>query len=90
MKRFRQGGYLRITSPNGGKDHERDTFTCRHCNKIVEVKPMCRPEDMGRICGGCDGILCKRCSMKEGCSHIEKRLKTWEDRDNWRRNIGAL
>ena len=89
-KRFRQGGYLRITSPDCGKDYERDTYTCRHCNKLVEVTPMCRPEDMGRACGGCDGLLCVPCSAKNGCSHIEKRLEVWEQRGRLRREMGVL
>lgn len=37
----RPGGYLVITDPDapGGLDLERDTITCSHCQRIVEVKP---------------------------------------------------
>lgn len=89
--RSRQGGYLLITDPNGGSNHhERDTYSCLHCNRIVEVEPFCRPEDMGRRCGGCDGLLCKRCSAVDGCSHIEKRMERIEKREHWRKTYGMV
>lgn len=76
-----QGGYLRIENHNDrDKAFEADTYTCKHCNRIVIVKPMCDPADLGRRCGGCDGLLCKRCSALDGCSHIEKRLAVMESR----------
>ncbi len=77
----KQGGYsLIVNAADSGRNIECDTYTCRHCQRIVMVKPMCDPMDLGRRCGGCDGLLCRRCSALDGCSHIEKRLAQMESR----------
>lgn len=57
---------------------ERDTFTCHHCNKVVHVKPMCPPEDLGGHCCVCDRLICKECnylrSLGKPCVPFMKRL----------------
>lgn len=71
----RPGGLLITVSELGTK--EVDTFTCKHCNKIVEVQPRCDPADMGGRCNVCDGLICPSCVGK-GCDVIEEKLKRWE------------
>lgn len=41
---------------------ERDTFTCSHCSKIIHVKPMCDPADLGGHCKLCDKLICPKCA----------------------------
>ncbi len=75
------GGYLLVVSP-GLPDHEQDTFTCPHCNKIVLVPhgktagdfPWCRKE-MKPVC------------EKEGC---QVRCDPWERQLEIREAQGAL
>lgn len=86
-RRPQQAGGLLITDLDTGKQTARDTYTCRHCNRIVIVQPMQRPEDIGRRCGGCDGLLCVACSARDGCSHIEKRCDAIARREQLR-NMG--
>lgn len=69
-----------VNADDTGKMVEMSTFTCMHCNQIVPIKPMCDPVELGGRCGGCDGLLCKRCAALDGCSHIEKRLEKMEHR----------
>ena len=70
------GGYSIITEP-GKADVESDTFTCRHCGKVVFVKPMCDPADMGGRCTVCDGLVCPDCVGK-GCDRLEEKLRREE------------
>ena len=72
------GGYSIITDPWAGTK-EADTFTCQHCNKVVFVKPMCDPADMGGRCTCCNGLICQNCVGK-GCDPMEKKLKRLEAR----------
>lgn len=70
------GGYSVITDPVRGVKEE-DTFTCQHCGKVVFVKPLCDPADMGGRCTCCDSLICKDCVGK-GCDHLEKKLARME------------
>ena len=76
---LRPGGYLHSF---GGDlpEQENDTFTCKHCNRVVIVKLRCDPADMGGRCFNCDGLICPRCVGK-GCTPFEKRLEQIERRD---------
>jgi len=78
----RPGGYLLSVDPDAGSPFEADTFTCRHCQKIVLVKPMCDPADMGGRCTVCDGLICKNCVGK-GCDPMEKKLQRLEARKSY-------
>jgi hypothetical protein len=79
-------GYECETGP-GGIVRENDTFTCQHCNVIVTIQPMCRPEDLqfGGQCKGCMGLICLKCYNKGGCDPIEKKIERHEARARlWR------
>ena len=63
---------------------EADTFTCSHCHRIVHVKPMCDPADMGGHCRVCDGLICKSCnylmSLGKPCMPFVERVNRLEKR----------
>lgn len=80
---FRPQGYGRVIGFNGTQA-EHDTFTCSHCNRIVIVKPMSDPADMGGQCKMCDKLICPAC-VGHGCTPFEERLKEMEMRDVERR-----
>lgn len=73
------GGYSIIVDPAFNNPTEADTFTCRHCNTVVRVKPMCDPAEMGGRCTLCDKLICKHCVGK-GCDPFEKKLERLEAR----------
>lgn len=79
------GGYSIILDPNAKGPLEEDTFTCRHCSRVVFVKSMCDPADMGGRCTCCDSLICPGCVGK-GCDHIEKKLERWEKQGAARRS----
>lgn len=81
-------GYQIEEGPEGFKK-ETDTFTCGHCNRIIEVKPMCRPEDLefGGQCKGCMRLICLVCYNKGGCDPIEKKIERYEARARFFREL---
>lgn len=81
------GGYGVLFGPNGVQ-HEVDTFTCAHCNKVVVVKPKCDPADLGGNCRLCMKLVCPRC-VDLGCTPFEKKLEQWEARDRALRSYGV-
>lgn len=82
------GGY-QIEFSFDGKTKEADTFTCRHCNRIVEVKPFCSPSDIefGGQCKGCMGLICLKCYDKAECKPIEKWCEEQERKGRFRRDL---
>jgi hypothetical protein len=80
----RPGGYSIIVNPEG-PPQEADTFTCRHCQRIVFVKPMCDPADMGGRCTCCNGLICPNC-VGLGCDPVEKKLQRLEARRSYEGN----
>lgn len=84
------GGY-QIEYRVEGKDREADTFTCQHCNKIVEVKPFCSPSDIefGGQCKGCMGLICLPCYDKAECTPIEKWCEEQERKGRFRRELAG-
>lgn len=91
----RPGGYLICDDPDPTKSkgqvgrQENDTFTCGHCGRIVIVKPLCDPADMGGLCGGCGALVCPGCHGRGVCDPLEEKLRRDEERDRFRRSIGG-
>lgn len=80
----RSSGLLETFSPMG---HQKaDTFTCKHCNNIVVVKPFADPADMGGRCTCCDSLICPKCVGK-GCDTMEQKLERWEAQDRLYREM---
>ena len=73
-------GYVTISDVEGSV-LEYDTFTCSHCQKIVEVKPHCDPADAGGLCRICDGYVCPICTDKGTCTTWEKKMEVMESRE---------
>lgn len=91
------GGYFICVDPDPRKGNaatiEHDTFTCQHCSRIVRVKAMCPPEDMGGRCMNCGeglgGLICKECARLGNCVPLEKAIEQMEARDRFRREISG-
>lgn len=89
----RTTGYSTICAPDDcGGIVEQESFTCKHCQKIVFVKPLCDPADMGGLCKVCDGLICPGCYAKRmaggPCDPWEEKMKRMEARDATRRSMG--
>ena len=82
----RPGGYA-ILSGGDGPTQEWDTFTCFHCQSIVQVKPLADAADSGGRCMVCDKLICKTC-LGKGCLPFEKKIEAMEARDRFRRSLG--
>lgn len=67
---------------------ELDTFTCKHCSRVVHVKPKERPEDLGGLCKQCMGLICCNC-LDKGCAPFEKKLEAAEARARALRSYGV-
>ncbi|MGP0093123.1 MAG: hypothetical protein ACLPKB_24760 [Xanthobacteraceae bacterium] len=83
------GGYFISTDPHPRRGRfactEVDTFSCRHCNRVVFVQPMCDPSDMGGLCKVCMGYVCPRCAGTGRCDPLEAKLEREEARYHARR-----
>lgn len=77
----KRSGYIQIIGPDGPLI-ERDCVKCRHCQRIVELKPGSGGsvylipdeqspthyrEEAGAYCGSCYGPLCLECEARGGC-----------------------
>lgn len=83
------GGYGIITDRLDGKiTEERDTFTCGHCQFVVEVKPFQDPASLGGLCKICMKLICPPCYGKDRCRPWEKALEKSESRDRFLRSAG--
>jgi len=86
-------GYSIVTGPGPGAG-ECDTFTCAHCNSVRFVQPMTPADQMPDICHLCGdktrpSFICERCRGK-GCDPFEEKLKRWETRDRFRREMRCV
>ena len=85
----RPDGYVTVSTPD--LTIERDAVTCRHCQRIVLVKPgtastvylfpqMAGPdrEEPGAFCRVCMGPVCLRCHDLGVCLPAERRLELME------------
>lgn len=96
---LRPGGYFVSTDPDPTKSQgqtavtEKDTITCGHCNGLVLVPAMCKPEDMPyALCWGCRRHICLACdeirTRTLKCDVIENKLERWEASDRLKRDLG--
>lgn len=76
----REGGVITISGPNGLQHVS--TFTCKHCQRIVAVKPFCDPADLGGQCPHGCGLICPACVGK-GCDPFEEKLARAEARRSY-------
>jgi hypothetical protein len=96
----RAHGYLMIVDP-GAPITERDTCACRHCQRIIEIKPGSAAtvflipdaqgnykEEPGAFCRCCMGPVCLPCEAKGTCTPFEKQLEQAEARFRFHRSIG--
>lgn len=86
----RPQGYAVITTP-GVPTQEFDTFTCKHCQRIVLVQPN---RDMittdGGFCHKCFGLICDTCAAKGVCTPFERQLEAEEARWRLQRQMGLV
>lgn len=85
--RFRSQGYSR-TIDGHGKLHECDTFTCRHCQRLVDVPVFAKPEDVGGLCSTCWAPVCPACVASGVCDPFEEKMKRIEASYHARRSYG--
>jgi hypothetical protein len=71
-------GKGRVFGGPWGNDKECDTFSCKHCCRVVFIKPFCDPADMGGLCRSCHGLICEDCVKLGNCDPYEEKLKRWE------------
>ena len=83
----KEGGYAIICDPCA-PIVELSTFTCKHCDRIVHIRPKERPEDIGGMCGACGGLICGPCVDKATCTPLEMRLEAMERRGEALRSYG--
>lgn len=63
-------GYLITYDPRYPLPHEIDTFTCLHCQQVVDKPPYKQPTDevngvlLGGYCHKCNGPICPQCIGK--------------------------
>lgn len=68
------GGWGFITQPDG-KVEEHETYTCKHCNRVTQVLPKQRAEDIGGLCKVCMGLTCPECTGEGRCTLLERRIE---------------
>jgi len=70
-----------------GEFHERDTYTCAHCQKITILAPKQLPHGGCRTCGG---NICSRCVTIGTCAPWERQMDEAEARQVFRKSVGLL
>ena len=83
-------GYQIIVDPDTGT-HENDTFTCGHCQYIVDLRPFqAKTSGANGWCFSCTKALCPRCADRleiHGCEIWERQMEEIESRDRLRRSM---
>lgn len=92
---WRAGGQSTLTFLSG-EVRQNDTFTCVHCNVIVDVPPGKHATDVGGGCWHCmdpknplKGLICKKCVAKGTCRPLEKWLENFERQAERRRAVSG-
>lgn len=97
------GGYAVIYDPEAPL-WERDTFTCKHCNRVVfvplksdlqseqgEKKLVVSPRrgfEEHGYCLKCDDLICQGCAKRDRCDPFERKLERLEGRQISLRSMG--
>lgn len=84
---LKAGGYLCGHGPDGIVA-ENDTFSCRHCGRVVVVGVRERAADIGGFCKCCTGLICGPCADDGACKPLEKQLQAMERRADALRSYG--
>ena len=82
------GGWSFITDGDTGKVSENETFSCRHCNRVVQVPPRADPADVGGLCRVCNGLVCPECVAAGKCDPLEAKLERWANSYDALRSYG--
>lgn len=95
-------GYVSITMPEAAGPIERDTITCKHCQRIVFVKPGTAStvylfpqvdgpdkEEPGAFCRTCMAPICLHCLHKGTCTPFERQIEQMEARGRFLRAAGV-
>lgn len=75
-----------------GVETHQDTYSCKHCQRVVFVKPKTDPNEFW--CASCAAPICQACKAQEwnkpagACSHFERRLAKAEARFAMLRDMG--
>jgi hypothetical protein len=67
---------------------ECETFTCCHCNSLVQVPHRGAPEDCGGFCMSCNQMQCLVCAQKQTCAPFLAQIEQTLSRDRFRRAAG--
>lgn len=70
-----------VWQDNNKSTIELDSFTCRHCNTVVFVKPkasLTDQDDIGGFCLKCMKNICTSCVSTGECDPLEKKLERVE------------
>lgn len=84
---MRNAGGYGVLSRDDGRVVEIDTFTCKHCQRIVRVPVKASPSDCGGWCALCCAPVCKACAGAD-CVPFEKQLEASERRGQLFRSLG--
>ena len=87
--RFRSRGYSRYVDEHG-RLHENDTFTCRHCQRLVDKAAFTRVEDIAGVCAHCNAPICPVCIKRGQCDPFEEKMKRIEASYHARRSYGLI
>lgn len=81
-----------VSTDGWGIETRRDTYTCRHCQHVVEVEPRADPNEFW--CNGCMAPICKSCKEMEwrrppgrACDHFERKLARAEAKNALLRDV---
>jgi hypothetical protein len=82
------GGYAVISDHHGIR--EWDTFTCCHCQRVVQVMTRCDPSDLGGFCRMCMKNICGPCADLGSCTPFEKKLEIYERKTRLHEAMGLV
>ena len=72
-----------------GMNHEADTFTCVHCNRIVHVKTKAPMDEVGSMCRNCMQMVCPTCADGP-CVPYMKKIEEMEHKDYLRKQYDMI